>query len=110
MSVSRRRLLWAAGASLCGCLTPAIGRAAAAGTSRVYDSTLSIRQIAWGLALGIGKEVWLAVKRLDLGNIENFVSSLNGDGFLASVETLRERIPLRFDGLELLVNDKSHPE
>jgi hypothetical protein len=70
MTVSRREFLCAAGVTLGGCLTPAIGLAAAAGTSRVYDSALMIRQIAWGLALGIGKEAWLAVRRLDQNNLE----------------------------------------
>jgi len=108
--VSRRGFFCAAGAILGGGLTPAIGRAAAAGTSRVYDSPLDIRKIAWGLALGIGKEVWLAVQRLDPQRVETFVKSLDSEGFLANVETLRERIPLRFDQPELLVNDQPQPE
>jgi hypothetical protein len=84
-------------------MVPDVGRAAAAGTSRLYRSAMGIRDIARGLVLGVGREAWRFIKS-DEERLRAFIASLDVHHFEARLRTLAHDIPVQFDSLQLTID------
>ena len=104
MSSSRRNFLVTSATSLLGLALPSQAHAASAASARLYASLLPIRDIARGLVLGIGREVWRYVKSLDPSEVQRFTEQFDPNRFQARVRTLEHTIDLEFDSLVLAID------
>jgi hypothetical protein len=103
MKITRRQVFGALAGTGIGLAGPAIARAAAAANSRLYFSQMQVREIAWGLVLGIGREAFGSLQALGEANVRRFIENFDLDRIRARLRTLREPIDVEFDSLKLTI-------